>query len=450
VMRRSGERADADETDIESALAPDRFIGWRNESEFLDELEDVRGWIRGLVDRGDAGRAADLLETFAAGCQAKADEVDDSSGRFGTFAQELLADWIRARQAADADPAETAVRLVHWMETDEYGHVNDVHRWAVEALDRAGLQAFELAVRIRSEEEDAEDWFRHEARRIRKAILARRAKIEAFVALCEETDGLSPRDCETLAGVCERRRRSEEALAWVERGLELERTREWRNRTAWGLSRRRRRLLLELGAVEQAAASAWEEYREHPSPLALEELMRCVPEGDREEWRARALAALETQPPDRQLELLTATGEEERLADVVSRASREELMRPSHDVTEPAAEMLEARHPLAAARLRLALGLRIVEAKKSRYYGAALRHLARGRDLLQEVGRSEVWADLVKEVRARHGAKTSFMPGFERLARGGRFGDGPSFLERARAKWIRRRGDPDGSGETTA
>ena len=113
-------------------------------------------------------------------------------------------------------------------------------------------------------------------------------------------------------------------------------------------------------------------------------------------------------------------------------------MQPSHYLTEPVAEVLEKEYPIVAAGLRVALGLRIVEAKKSRYYWAALRHLQRGRDLLLTAGRDAAWKDLVEEVRASHGAKYSFLPGFERLVAGGRLVGGPSFLERARASWGRR------------
>ena len=43
---------------------------------------------------------------------AKIEELDDSSGSFDQFVDELYCDWIKARQADDASPDETASRLL--------------------------------------------------------------------------------------------------------------------------------------------------------------------------------------------------------------------------------------------------------------------------------------------------------------------------------------------------
>jgi hypothetical protein len=48
----------------------------------VNELESVAVRIAGA----DPGRAVGLYETFTAACYEKADEMDDSSGYFGTFA----------------------------------------------------------------------------------------------------------------------------------------------------------------------------------------------------------------------------------------------------------------------------------------------------------------------------------------------------------------------------
>jgi hypothetical protein len=41
-----------------------------------------------------------LCETFLAGCNAKAEEIDDSDGELGMFAGGLFCGWIKARQYA--------------------------------------------------------------------------------------------------------------------------------------------------------------------------------------------------------------------------------------------------------------------------------------------------------------------------------------------------------------
>ena len=79
-----------------------------------------------------------------------------------------------------------------------------------------------------------------------------------------------------------------------------------------------------------------------------------------------------------------------------------------------------------------------MEAGKSRHYHAALDHLASAQKLLHNEGRSEEWAKLVIDVRERHGRKSGFMPGFERIVEGHGTRREPSFLDRARKTWRRK------------
>lgn len=54
--------------------------------------------------------------------------------------------------------------------------------------------------------------------------------------------------------------------------------------------------------------------------------------------------------------------------------------------------------------------------------------------------RAADWHALVCGIRSRHGRKSSFMPGFERLVEGQDL-RGPSFLDRARTRWNRSTGE---------
>jgi hypothetical protein len=67
--------------------------------------------IRTQIDQlacTDPERAVRLHESFLAGCYEKADEVDDSNGYLGQLVDTLYIGWLKARQAAGADPDETA------------------------------------------------------------------------------------------------------------------------------------------------------------------------------------------------------------------------------------------------------------------------------------------------------------------------------------------------------
>ena len=101
-------RKDELERAIEAALAPGVFINYRESWGFVERLQALREEIAGLIPKGEAGRAVALFETYIAGCYEKSEEIDGSSGSFGQLVGTLFCEWIRARQAAGAEPAETA------------------------------------------------------------------------------------------------------------------------------------------------------------------------------------------------------------------------------------------------------------------------------------------------------------------------------------------------------
>jgi len=118
----------------------------------------------------------------------------------------------------------------------------------------------------------------------------------------------------------------------------------------------------------------------------------------------------------------------------VSWASDAELEELSHYTTEPVATALRSSHAELAARLYRALAVRILDAKKSKYYGAALRHLEHARACYEAAGLEADWISLVDELRRVHRRKSSFMPSLERVVR--RVTE-PSFFERAKRRWSR-------------
>jgi hypothetical protein len=107
----------------------------------------------------------------------------------------------------------------------------------------------------------------------------------------------------------------------------------------------------------------------------------------------------------------------------------------SHHATERAAKKLEKTHPDLAARLWRAQGMRVVNAKKSKYYGAALSNFERARRSFETAGLPAGWRRVVEKVRSKHHRKTGFMAGFEEIVAGLGPSERPSFLERAKARW---------------
>ncbi|MCG2794744.1 MAG: hypothetical protein L6427_02540 [Actinomycetia bacterium] len=118
-------------------------------------------------------------------------------------------------------------------------------------------------------------------------------------------------------------------------------------------------------------------------------------------------------------------------------ATDEELEDVSHYRTEPAARKLERSHPEVAARLYRAIGMRVVNAGKSKYYDAALGNLERAKKCYEKAGLQADWEALAADVRERHYRKKGFMAGFEQIISGAPRRARPDFLERARRRWPR-------------
>jgi len=138
------------------------------------------------------------------------------------------------------------------------------------------------------------------------------------------------------------------------------------------------------------------------------------------------------------MELLLSTKELERLADLVRQSKDSVIEGLSHYATEPVAQQLEEPHPDLAARLWRAQGMRIVNAKKSKYYAAALSNFESAKRCFERAGLVTEWEKTVHQVRADHHRKTGFLSGFERLVAGAGPRDEPSFLERAKVRWAAR------------
>ena len=453
MTRKPRSKPDPLEHQIELALDPGAFIPDRACFSFVCGLEEVAGRIAELTTTEPA-RAIALHETFLAGCYEKAEELDDSSGSFGQFVDQLFCGWIKARQAAGADPGETAVRLLACMDDDPYGFCYHLERDVAKAFDKAGSAAFEKQVRARfaaavtpepapgGPHRDRSEHLRRRWGQVLRTLYLEQKNVAAYVALAEET-GLTAPDCHAIATLLVTRRKPEEALAWVERGIALDETTSRGAMAGYELARLKRNLLVKLGREDEAIEAAWADFRTYPSKYRYDDLMKFVPRAQRPSWHEKAIEAASGADLRSLIKLLLETKETERLADLVRQSKDAALERLSHYTTEPAAKKLEKAHADVAARLWRAQGMRIVNAKKSKYYDAALSNFERAMRCCERAGLTAEWEKTVSQVRAAHHRKTGFMTGFEELVAGSGPSDKPSFRERAKAHWGGRHGGSD-------
>lgn len=444
VSPRKRKQIDPLEQAIEAALSPGSFISYKAAWSFVDDVQDVANDI-GKIIKKEPKRAINLYQTFIAACHEKADEIDDSSGNFGMLVEDLFRGWIKARQAANQDPDETARSLLSWMEDDPYGFCHDLDREAVKVLDRKGLEAFADQIRSKLEPSLTKDdkaegspvYARRKWSGALKTLLAAQRNVDAYIAHCEQTK-LETRDCKTIAEIYRSRRRTEDALSWVERGLEVARSDRGKSYEECELLELKRALLVKLGYPEDALQSAWSEFEAHPSTFTYKELMRYVPAKEKMAWCQKAMEVSEKGDLSSQIELWIENKEIDRLVSRLRRASDEELKDLSHYRAEPLAHKLDRSYPDISARVYRALCMRIVNAGKSKYYGAALDNIEHAKKCYAKAVLSADWQAVVADVRKRHSRKKGFMNGFEEIVAGASKHVDPPFLERAKARWPRK------------
>ena len=337
-MARLTVRRDPIENEIELALSPGAFIRDGACYSFVSGLEEVAARIDALTGTEPA-RAAGLYETFLAGCYEKAEELDDSSGSFGPFARDLICRWVKARQTMGADPNETAARVLAWMDDDPYAFCCQIEKDLTKAFNKAGRAAFEKLIGARFEAAPAQpEYNRRRWSEVLRAIYLAQRNAAAY-----------------------------EALAWVERGIDLDRKTPHGFAAGYDLLRLQRELLAKLGRGNEALDAAWIEYGKNPSKYGYDDVMQFVPNAQRAVWHEKAMDAAKGAGLHSVMELFVEAKEMERLADLVRGTTDDALEIVSHYATEPAARKLEKTHPGLAARLWRAQGMRIVEARKSKY-----------------------------------------------------------------------------------
>jgi tetratricopeptide (TPR) repeat protein len=430
--------------EIEKRLRPGSFCPRDQVFELTADLDKMSDRLAGLAKGGEADRAMRLYETLLAGIYAKIEECDDECYLAMTFA-DAFCGWIKARQAAGCPAEETIRQILNWKKNDDYGFCHRIEKEVVKALDKPGRQLFiahfcklveQAMAGLPATSAKAIFEYDNEVRLpaiVLKEIYEARKDAPGYTALCDKL-GFSPLDCERLAEMEMSRQHWAKALEWVERGMGIARERDWHNEASHSLERIRPEILRKLGRKQDALASAWAGFQQDPNDLSYEELMRYVPQREKSAWRERALAEADKADLGSCISLCVKAGEWNRLAGRIQSAKPAELESLSHYCTEPAAKGLAKKAPLAAAKLYRALGLRIVNAGKSKYYGAALNHFKQARDLYGGAGRAAEWEELVQIVRTTHARKSGFLSAFNQIV-SGMVRLAPSFADRAQQQW---------------
>ncbi len=327
----------------------------------MSDLDEVAAKIAKLT-ASDPVPGRHLVRGIPRRVLLKVEELDDSSGSFGQFVDELYCGWIKARQAEGATPDETASRLLAWMDDDEYGFCYHLEKDAREGLQ----QGQPRRLRERRSERGSTPQPRPPRRRMAPSRIRPTTSVAAGARSCAPSTrprrtsrrmSRSPRRRASRPRIAMRsprcssaRRKPEEALAWVERGIDLDKKTPHGSMAGHDLAKLKRELLTKLGRGNEALDAAWADYRKHPSKYRYDDLMKFVPKAERAEWHEKAIDAAKGADLHSAIDLLVATKEMDRLADLVHQASDHALEEPEplhHRTRRPRS----SRRPTPTSRL---------------------------------------------------------------------------------------------------
>lgn len=374
------------------------FLDAAKRKTLLAELEGHLSTLSGSIRREQPALALDLHWELLELSEGIFDRCYDSSGQLDQFFRKVLEALPASLQAAKPKPAATAERIVDALQDcNGYGQLGRVIPVLAEALGRDGLEALR---------QECVDRGAPEGSPVLLAIADALGDVESFVAAFDAEDLQWPANAAAVAERLVRAGRAEEALAVVE-GVNLE-GREWMGGL---LSDPHIAALEALGRRSDAQAVRWAAFEAELNTRHLRDYLKHLPDFDDVEAEEKALdRVLADDDHYGALSFLLAWPDLRRAAQLVLNHAAW-WDGNSYDLLAPAAEQLEADHPLAATVLLRSMVTFALEMGRAKRYRYAANHLVRCGELASRI---EQWEPLsshalfAAHLRQDFGRKYSF------------------------------------------
>ena len=327
-------------------------VHWRKYKAFVRDLALQRGMIVGPLAAGDAKLALEFLWRFLALGNEVLLRVDDARGEVTDVFWAAAADLATLVPRARPDPVRLADQVAAALEADDHGVLGDLAPALVRVLDPAGLAA--LRARL-------DTVFHSHARpplSIRaalQAVLDALGDVDAYAATIPPTELHHPGQGAQLARRLLAAGRAEDALATLAHSAPpagggralLPGVEAWEDV-----------YLAALEADGQAALAQelrWTAFEKRLAPDRLRAFLKRLPDFDDVEAQDRAFAHAQAFSGfTAALEFLIEWPASAQAAALIL-ARPAEIEPGRSEVLEPAAHLLEARHPLAASLILRAL-----------------------------------------------------------------------------------------------
>jgi uncharacterized Zn finger protein len=406
---------------FDDALATDDYVDYRSAYDYASGVEEVLDTLESLLQDGRADKVVELAEYAMEEIEEALNHVDDSDGFMGgalARAQELH---LKACRAARPEPVELAERLFELELGSSFGACSGAYATYADILGKAGRAAFRRLAEaqwakvkpLAPGEDDGERYgLRFRITSIMETIAEQDGDLEARAAVMAR-DLSRPYDFLQLAELYSNAGDANTALDWAERG--------WRAFAESDQDQRLRAFLAEAyqehGRHDEAMALMWAGFEADPhlqSYLALETHARRARAWT--SWREKALALVRARiaaakaAPNRWgsdrsplVQIFLHEGDDT----AAWREAQEGGCSPG--LWLELARRREAAHPDDAVSIYRDHVARLLRSTGDRVYEEAVAYLEKIEALMRRAKKVDMFATVVRELRAAHARKHKLM-----------------------------------------
>jgi hypothetical protein len=400
------------------------FVDWQKRRDFVKDLDLQRRMIVDRVAQTRADLALDLMWRFMDLAGPTINRVDDSNGSVGDVFQSACEDLGAIAVKARPDRVGLADQVFTALSANDYGVFDGLVAAMVPALGDTGTAHLKSrlarALADRQRKAGALDLRTSALRSALQDIADAQADIDAYIALVPLEDRGRPHVGAEIGRRLLAAGRTTEALAALENARPKQRTEQAVHHddlhlAGYGDGGAWEEVYIEAldatGQEEQAQRLRWAAFEERLSSTRLRAYLKKLPDFEDIEAQERAMRhALGFRSFPAALDFLRGWPDHARAARLVlTRAT--EIDGDLYYLLEPALQLIEGKHPLAATLLRRAMIEDTLNGAKSSRYKHAARHLLECSSLassIQDFGTFETHETFASRLHARHGRKAGF------------------------------------------
>jgi hypothetical protein len=399
------------------------FIDWQKQRDFVRDLDLQRAMIADRVAATRADLALDLMWRFLDLAEPVINRVDDSNGSVGDVFRSACEDLGGIAVRARPDPARLADRVFAALLANDYGVYDGLVPVMLPALGEAGaahLKSRLAQVLVDRSKAGERDGRADASRRALQDIADGQGDVDAYIKLVPTAGRSNPHTGAEVGRRLLAAGRAAEALAALEFARPKRRAVRATDDDALYLAGHGAHSAWEEAYIEaldatgqqaQAQQLRWAAFEERLSVTHLRAYLKRLPDFEDVEAEDRAMQhALRFGSFSSALNFFREWPDQARAAQLVM-ARAPEIDGNQYFLLDPAAQLIEGKHPIAATLLRRAMIEDTLNGAKSTRYKHAARHLLECASLasgVQDFRGVETHESFVGRLRAKHGRKAGF------------------------------------------